>query len=57
MIAVSIICVLFCAFVAGMHYAVWDNLGQRRSLYWSIGLTFIALYNIISLVRYVKGLS
>lgn len=57
MIAISIIVTLFCAFVAGMHYAMWDHLGERNSLYWSVGLTLLAIYNIITLVGYVKGLS
>lgn len=50
MIAISII-VSFCViFVAGMHYAVWDQLDQQKSLYWCIALSLIGIYNLISLV-------
>lgn len=53
MLAVHIIVTFAVIFIAGMHYAMWDNFRDRKSVYFCLGLTVIGLWNIISLVGYV----
>lgn len=40
-------------FLAGMHWAIWDEYQERSSLYWSLGLTLLGFYNMISMIGYV----
>lgn len=53
MLAIQIIVTFGVIFVAGMHYAMWDNFRERKSVYFCLGLTVIGCWNLISLVGYV----
>jgi hypothetical protein len=53
MLTIQIIVTFACIFIAGMHYAVWDQLDEHNSIYYCIGLGLIGLYNLISIVGYV----
>lgn len=57
MIAISLIVCFAVCFVAGMHYAMWDNFGERKSMYFCLGLSVIGFWNLISLVGYVSKLN
>jgi len=52
LIAMIVTAVLF--FVAGMHYATWDQNRDDKdvsnSAWWSVALAFLGIYNMISLV-------
>lgn len=56
MLAIFVIVCFAVSFVAGMHYAMWDNYSERKSLYFCLALSVIAFYNLISLVGYVTRL-
>ncbi len=52
LIAMFVTAVLF--FLAGMHFATWDQNrdvpGAVKGVWWAIGLAAIGLYNMVSLV-------
>jgi hypothetical protein len=51
MLVIQIIVTFACIFIAGMHYALWDNFDDNiRSLYFAIGLGIIGLWNLISII-------
>ncbi len=54
MIAILMIVTAAVFFVAGMHYATWDQNREEpdaiRSVWWSIALCLIGVWNMISLV-------
>jgi hypothetical protein len=43
-------------FVAGMHYAIWDQGLSRESFYYSMGLGLLGFYQLNNIVGYVTGL-
>ena len=48
------IIITFCViFIAGMHFALWDNDIDEKSKWYAGGLSIIGIYNLISLVGYV----
>jgi hypothetical protein len=53
MLAIQIIVTFGVIFIAGMHYAMWDNFHERKSAYFCIGMSLIGVWNLISLVGYV----
>lgn len=56
MLLIEMIVAFTCIFLAGMHYAVYDNFldDDKRSLYWSIGLSLLGVWNLINIVGYVR---
>jgi hypothetical protein len=54
MIVISMIVTAVIFFLAGMHYATWDQNRNdelaERSVWWSVVLSIIGLYNMITLV-------
>jgi len=58
MILISMIVTAVVFFVAGMHYATWDQNrdeeGAVNSAWWSVVLCIIGLYNMITLVGMVS---
>ena len=54
MIAISMIVTALVFFVAGMHWATWDQNREEpeaiRSIWWAIGLCLIGTWNMIGLV-------
>lgn len=54
MIIISMIVTAVIFFVAGMHYAIWDQNREEpdaiRSVWWTIALCFIGVWNMINLV-------
>ena len=53
MIVLQIIITFACIFIAGMHYAMWDNGMGDNSKWYAGGLSIIGLYNLIGIVGYV----
>lgn len=39
-------------FIAGMHYAMWDNFGYRTNLYFCLGMSVLGLWNFVSAIGY-----
>lgn len=56
MIVIFVIITFVLVFMAGMHYALWDNFDERKSLYFSIALGVLGVWNFISLIGYVSKL-
>jgi hypothetical protein len=58
MIVISIIVTAVIFFLAGMHWATWDqNRDQtdaNNSLWWSMVLVIIGLYNMVNLVNFAS---
>ena len=54
MIAISMIVTAMVFFVAGMHWATWDQNREEpeaiRSIWWAIALCLIGTWNMIGLV-------
>jgi hypothetical protein len=50
MILISMLVSFGVIFVAGMHWAIWDNFKEKSALMWSIGLSIIGIYNLIILI-------
>jgi hypothetical protein len=52
LIAMIVTAVLF--FLAGMHYATWDqnrdDEGASNSAWWSVVLSLIGIYNMLNLI-------
>ena len=52
LIAMIVTAVLF--FLAGMHYATWDqnrdDEGASNSAWWSVALSLIGIYNMLNLI-------
>ena len=53
MLAIYVIITVVTLFISGMHYALYDNFGIKKNLYWSFGLGVIGIYDIISMIGYV----
>lgn len=56
MLVIFVIITFVLVFMAGMHYALWDNFDERKSLYFSIALGVLGVWNFISLIGYVSKL-
>jgi hypothetical protein len=54
MIVAYMIAVVALCFIGGMHYALWDNFGERKSLYFSMGMVLLGVINLISLIGHVS---
>ena len=54
MIVIFVLITFTLVFMAGMHYALWDNFGERKCLYFSIGLSVLGVWNFISLIGHVS---
>lgn len=54
MLVIFVVVAFSLIFMSGMHYALWDNFNDRRSLYFSIGLGAIGVWDLISLIGYVS---
>lgn len=54
MLVIFIVVCFALIFLAGMHYAMWDNFGERKSLYFCLGMSVLGIYNLISLLGYVS---
>ena len=54
MIVISMLVTSAIFFVAGMHYATWDQNREEpdaiRSVWWAIGLSIIGVWNMFTLV-------
>jgi RsiW-degrading membrane proteinase PrsW (M82 family) len=54
MILIAMIVTAMLFFIAGMHYATWDQNrdipDSIRSVWWSIALCLVGVWNMISLV-------
>lgn len=57
MLVIFVLVSFVCIFLAGMHYAIWDQFGFRNSLFWAGALTALGLYITISMISYTKNLS
>ena len=44
-------------FLAGMHWTIWDEYQERSSLYWSLGLTLLGFYAMISMIGHVTKIN
>lgn len=60
MILISMIITGVIFFVAGMHFATWDQNREEpdaiRSVWWCIGLCLIGVWNMINLVGFASKL-
>lgn len=47
---VHLIVGLVLIFLSGMHFVVWDKLGGKNSIYWSIALGGMGIYTVVAAI-------
>ena len=55
MILIHMVIAFALIFIAGMHWAVWDNFKEKSSIFWCIVMGLAGLFELIVLIGVVAS--